>query len=180
MSVTIYEPTAVAIQQNRKIVFLTACADEAAPKIATEIKAATSVEGTLALTSWNPSVNVNTGSAKPRVGTGEQLPRQGNKQYQPIGITYPHDPSKDDTDDNNQLRALLKENTTVFAVVRDGTDIETDWTVADLGQTYQVKCGFQDTNGDNTAGGTTDEFAEFEISQQLFLLKPPTACVLGT
>jgi hypothetical protein len=164
---SIYEPEAVPVQAMVKIAFVTALADTAAPAIASEVKAASSVEGTMVIRQWNPTTNVNTGNAPARLGTRVQQPVEGNAQRQPIAITYPYDPSVADSDVNNKLKALLAQNTVLYAVVRKGTDIDTDWTVGDRADVWEIRCGYQ---SEEQSGDNTDEFAEFEIHQNLFPL----------
>lgn len=171
---SIYFPEAPTVQGNTKVMFCTAIADPSAPKIATEVKAATSVEGTMAIRAWNPTVNVNTGNAPARLGTKVQQPVEGNVQQQAIALGYPYDPSKPDSDANNKLKALLAEGSTVWAVVRKGVDKDTDWTVADQVEVYKVTCGYQDEgqSGD-------DEFAEYEVHQNLMPTSPKTIGTLA-
>lgn len=164
---SIYEPEAVPVQAMVKIAFVTAIADTDAPSIASEVKATSSVEATMVIRQWNPTTNVNTGNAPARLGTRVQQPVEGNAQRQPIAITYPYDPSVEDSDVNNKLKALLAQNTLVYAVVRKGTDIDTDWTAADRVDVWHVRAGYQ---AEEQSGDNTDEFAEFEIHQNLFPL----------
>lgn len=164
---SIYEPEAVPVQAMVKIAFVTALAVPASPDISTEIKAASSVEATMVIRQWNPTTNVNTGNAPARLGTRVQQPVEGNAQRQPIAVTYPYDPSVADSDVNNKLKALLAQNTLLYAVVRKGTDIDTDWTPADRCDIWHVRCGYQ---AEEQSGDNTDEFAEFEMHQNLFPL----------
>jgi hypothetical protein len=164
---SIYEPEAVPVQAMVKIAFVLALADPTAPDISTEVKASSSVEATMVIRQWNPTTNVNTGNAPARLGTRVQQPVEGNAQRQPIAITYPYDPSVADSDVNNKLKALLAQNTLVYAVVRKGTDIDTDWTVADRCDVWHVRAGYQ---AEEQSGDNTDEFAEFEMHQNLFPL----------
>lgn len=170
----IYEPVAVKQQGSDKIVFCTDLASAAAPSLATELNAASSVEGTLAMYgTWRPPVNVETGNAPTRIGTSTQLPQEGNAQLQVIPVSYPHDPSADDTDPQNKLRALLAEGVELYAVVRRGVDKDTDWTVGDRVEVWHVRCGYQDT--DSATGD--DAFAEYAVSQNLI---PLGSKVVGT
>lgn len=170
----IYEPAATKTQGNDKIVFVTTLASPAAPKIATEINAASSVEGTLAMYgSWRPATNVNTGSAPPRIGTTVQLPQEGNAQLQAIAVTYPWDPSEDDTAPDNKLKALLAEGAELYVVVRKGVDKDSVWTVGDTVDVWHVRAGYQDT--DSATGD--DEFGEYQCAQNLI---PLASKVRGT
>lgn len=165
---SIYEPEAVTVQGQIKVVFMTACADMAAPDLSTEIGAVTSVEATLAMDQWAPTNNVNTGNAKARLGTRVQQPVEGNVQRQPIPLVYPYDPSKDDSDANNKLKALLAENVILYAFVRKGVDIDTPIAGTDRGEVWKIRCGFQ--SEETSAEGNSDEFAQFEIHQNVYPL----------
>lgn len=172
----IYEPIAKKSQGFDKIVFMTPVASPAAPSLASEINAATSVEGTLALYgSWSAPVNVNTGQAPVRVGTTSQLPQEGNAQRQPIPVTYPVDPSVDKTDPNNKMWALLAEGTEVDVFVRRGVDKDTDFAAADRGWLYRCRAGFQpepSRTGD-------DEFSEYQVAQNLIPIAEPVEAVIA-
>lgn len=165
---SIYEPEAVTVQGQVKVVFMTACADMDSPDLSSEIGAVTSVEATMAMDQWNPTNNVNTGNAKARLGTRVQQPVEGNVQRQPIALVYPYDPSHDDSHANNKLKAFLDENTVVFAFVRKGVDIDTPIAAGDRGEVWQIRCGFQ--SEETSAEGNTDEFAQFEIHQNVYPL----------
>lgn len=165
---SIYEPEAVNVQGQTKVVFVLAIADMEAPDLSSEINAMTSVEATMAMDVWAPTDNVNTGNAKARLGTKVQQPIEGNVQRQPIPLVYPHDPAADDADPNNTLRALLEENLVLYAVVREGVDIETPMAAADLVSVWKIRCGHQARA--RSAEGNTDEFAQFEIHQNVYPL----------
>lgn len=166
---TLYEPTAAKVQGMTRVVFCTSVANTSAPSIASEINATSSVEATMAMYgTFNPTANVNTGNAPARLGTTVQLPEEGNAQLQPIQIAYPYDPSKDKTDANNKLWALLTQGTTVYAVVRRGVATGTAFATGDVVTTYELRCGYQDRNQTGE-----DEFAENQIQQNLFQLVEP-------
>jgi hypothetical protein len=172
----IYEPIATKTQGADKITFMTTVADPAAPSLATEVNATSSVEGTLAMYgSWDAPVNVNTGNAPTRVGTTVQLPQEGNAQRQVIPVAYPVDPSADKTDPNNKLWALLAEGAEVYVFVRRGVDKDTDFAVGDRGYVYRCVAGFQpepSRTGD-------DEFAEYQVAQNLVPVAEPVEATLA-
>lgn len=172
----IYEPVATKTQGNDKIVFMTPVTTPAAPSLATNINAASSVEATLAMYgTWNAPVNVNTGQAPVRVGTTSQLPQEGNAQRQVIPITYPVDPSVAKTDANNKLWSLLAEGTEVDVFVRRGVDKDTNFAASDRGWLYRCRAGFQpepSRTGD-------DEFAEYQVAQNLIPIAEPVEAVIA-
>lgn len=173
----IFEPIAQKVQGNDKIVFMTAVADPAAPKVATEIGAASSLEVTLAAYgTWNAPVTVNTGNSPRRIGTTVQLPQEGNAQRQVIPFPYPVDPSKAKSDAVNKVWAFLTEGTDFYAFVRRASNHEDDFVAADVGLTYHLRAGFQpepSQTGD-------DEFAEYQVLQNLMPLGEPVEAVLAT
>jgi hypothetical protein len=172
----IFFPPGVKVQGNDKIVLMTAVADPAAPSLATEVNAATSVEITeAAYGTWDAPVTVNTGNSPTRIGTQEQLPEEGNAQRGVIPLTYPVDPSKPKTDPVNKLWALLEQGTLLYALVRRGVSKDTDFAVADQGLVYQVRVGFQP---EPTATGT-DEYAEYQVAQNLVPVSAPVKATLA-
>lgn len=172
----IFEPPGVKAQGNDKIVFMTACANPASPSLATEIKAASSVEATKALYgTWDAPVSVNTGNAPSRVGTKSQLPQEGNANRQVIPVAYPVDPSKPKSDTNNKMWALLAEGTEVFVLVRRGTDIDTDFAAADTGLVYHCRAGFQPEPGQTG----TDDLREYQVAQNLIPMGEPVEATVA-
>lgn len=171
---TVYYPEATPVQGNRKVVAATTVANAAAPSLASEINAATSVDLSLTIRDWNPQVTVNSGQAPPRLGTKQQMPQEGRAQYAAIEIRYPYDPQADDTDPNNEAKALLAEGTELAFITFDGVDAEGTVAVGDQSVTWEVRCGRQT----RTRSGD-DEFAEFEISQMLYPVRPETDGVVA-
>lgn len=165
---SIYEPEAVTVQGQVKVVFCTTIADPEAPDLSTEIGAVTSVEATLAMDQWKPTNNVNTGNAKARLGTRVQQPVEGNVQRQPIPLVYPHHPELDLADALNKLKSYLARNEIRYAVVRRGIDIDTPFTAGDLVEVWKIRCGFQ--SEEESGDGNSDEFAQFEIHQNVYPL----------
>ena len=162
---SIYEPEAVESQGFTKIMIVSAVANLAAAKLATEVNAAGSVEVTLTFNTWNPVRTPNTGTAPRRVGTRVQMPREGNMQYQAIPITYPDDPQAAPGDPSIKAKEALVEGTIKLVLVRKGIDAETPFTVGDKYEIWKCRCGAQieGVSGD-------DEFAEFQIQQNLYPL----------
>lgn len=165
---TVYYPEATPVQGNVKVVSTASVADPAAPKLATEINAATSEDVSLTFRDWNPVVNANSGTAPRRLGTKNQMPQEGLAQYQAIEIRYPYAPQEDDTHADNAAKAAHAEGAFRDFVVRKGLDAETDpMVVGDRTETWQVRCGRQTF----TRSGD-DEFAEFEVVQMVYPVKP--------
>lgn len=179
---TIYFPEAVTVQEATKVALCTTIADLLAPSIAGEIKAATTVEATMVFRDWAPTLTPNTGNSPARLGTAIQLPVEGNIPLSAVATAYPWDPSADDADVNNEAKALMARHTLLYVVVRKGIDINTDWAVGQPVDVWHVRCGFQDddaTSAGAGAGGGADEFAEYEVHQNLFPLALKTRGALA-
>lgn len=171
----IFFPPGVKVQGNDKIVLMTGVANQAGPSLATEVNAATSVEITeAAFGTWSAPVSVNTGNSPTRIGTQEQLPEEGNAQRAVIPLAYPVNPSKAKSDPDNKLWALLEQGTILFAFVRRGISKDTAFAAGDVGLLYQVRAGFQP---EPTATGT-DEYAEYQVEQNLVPLAAPVEATL--
>ena len=169
---SIYEPEATPSLGATKVAVCTAVADPEAPKLATEIHAASSVEGTLVFRDFNPAVDTNSGNAPRRVGTKNQFPEEGLANYQALEVHYPHNPQGDDSDVDNKMRACLTPGTIREIVVRQGPDAtEVPFAVDDFSVVWKVRCGRQT----RTVSGD-DEFAEFDGVQKLY---PMTEEVYG-
>lgn len=150
-----------------KVKVLTAVANPEAVSLATEVNAVSSKDVTLTFRDWNPTVNVNSGTAPKKLGTRNQYPQEGLAQYQPIEVRYPYDPQADDTDPNNQGKATMTPGTIREVLVRRGLDaLDVDFAVDDKYELWSVRCGRQT----RTKSGD-DEFASEEIVQMLYPIK---------
>lgn len=158
----VYEPEATPSLGATKVKLVTALANPAAPSLATEINAASSVDVSLTFYDWNPTINVNSGNAPKRLGTRNQMPQEGLAQYQLIEVSYPYNPQADDTDPDNAAKAALTEGTILYAVVRKGPDAETAFAADDQVEVWKVRCGKQ-----RRGRSGEDEFSEFVLMQNL-------------
>lgn len=164
---TIYYPEETPALGTTKIAVTDAILSPTAPKLATEINAATSFEATLTFHTWDPQVTVNSGNTPPRVGTKNQFPQEGLASYQPIEVTYPYDPQADDTDPNNDAKASMVQGTIKAVVVRKGPDAEDEpFAVGDRTETWSVRAGRQ-----TRATLGEGEFAVHVIRQMLYPIK---------
>lgn len=164
---SVYEPEATPSLAASKVAVTAGVLDPEAPKLATEINATTSVEGTMVFRGLAPTVNTNSGTAPKRMGTRNQFPQEGLSQYQAIEVRFPHNPQGDDTHVDNKMRAALAPGALRDIVVREGLDaIEVPFAEDDYSIVWSVRCGRQtrQPSGD-------DEFAEFEIVQLLYPLR---------
>lgn len=167
---SVYTPEATPSLGATKVAVATAVATPASPSLATEINAATSTEGTMVFRDWAPDVQTNSGTAPRRLGTKNQFPQEGLSNYQPITVTYPHNPQQDDAHVDNKMRANLVQGLIRYVIVREGLDGETvAFSATQKSVVWKVRCGRQT----RTRSGD-DEFAEFEVQQMLYPLSKET------
>lgn len=160
---TLIMPEGVPTLGNTAVIAAVAVADMTAPKLATELNAATSVNLSdfLEASGWNPQATSNKGTRPPRLGSKTQRDTFNRTTYSLGTMSYSYDPQALDTDDENKAKALLAEGTTIFLVERLGLDAEnTAWAVGQKTRTHKVILGVQSVGGDRT-----DENGEFVIMQ---------------
>lgn len=173
---SIYYPEETPALGTTKIVVTDSIADPAAPALAAELNAATSLETTLAFHVFDPQVQTNSGNTPPRVGTKNQFPQEGLTNYQPIEVTYPYDPQADNTDPDNETKATLTPGAVKDIFVRNGPDAEeVTLAVGQRGDTWRVRCGRQT----KTKVGE-GEFAVHAIRQMLYPLREEVEGVVAT
>lgn len=163
MSITIPEGTPTLA--NTKIKAVLSVADMTAPKKATEIDAATSLDFTCYLFAdgWTPTASTAKGQARRRLCSPRSAERLNTTTYSIGALQYSHDPKAADAAPNNEARVLLVEGTKIYLVEGQGIDGQTgDFTVDDRVRTHYVELGPQIDSGDQT-----DENGEFFIMQEL-------------
>lgn len=176
MTTEIFFPTGVKVQGNQKIIAMTSVASDAAPSVATDLGAATSVELTeAAYGNWDAPVNVDTGSAPTRIGTQSVLPEEGNANRQVIPVAVPVDPSKPKSDPVNKAWALLTQGAILKVFVRNGISKNIDFAADDPGLTYTVRVGYVPPEPGRTGD---DAFAEFQVATNLIPLGEPVEATL--
>lgn len=156
---TIIQPEGVPTLGNTAVKAVVDVADPTAPKLATELNAATSVDISLFLEAagWNPQATSNKGTRPARLGQKTQRESFNRTTYSMGTLQYTFDPQALDTDDENKAKTLLTEGTTIYLVERLGMDAENDaWAVGQKTVTHKVILGVQATGGDRT-----DENGEF-------------------
>lgn len=167
---TVIFPEAVKAQGNTSVTVAQTITDTAAPKLATEINAPTSVNVSCFLYSGGVgTANTNKGEAPRRICTTETFQQFGNTSYDVTDLMYVYDPQADDTDPANKAKAALTEGTDVYLVIRKGLDAQTSaLAVAQKVDIWHVRLGPQNR------GATGDgEFDEFAITQTVIPLSPP-------
>lgn len=171
---TVIYPEATPVQGNTSLLLMTAVVDLDSVAVTTEVNAATSLNLSCFVRDWNPEMTSNSGNAPARLCSTVQLPVEGNTQFSPIEVRYVYDPQGDDTTDDNKAKAFLTRGTEFYALVRKGFDAQS--TAFAAGQRYELwkfRAGRQ-----NKVRSGTDEFSEYEISQQWFPLTEPVDGVL--
>jgi hypothetical protein len=161
--VTTIQPDGVPTLGATSVIACVAIADMAAPSLATEINAATSVDLTFFLTAngWNPTATSNKGTRPARLGSKRQRESFNRTTFSLATLMYVFDPQLPDTDAQNKAKALLAEGTTVYFVERIGPDAETvPWAVGDNVIVHKMTLGVQANGGDRT-----DENGEFVKNQ---------------
>lgn len=162
---TIVYPEGTPTLGNTKVAAVVSVADSEAPKLATEIAAATSVDISCHLYpgGWAPSATTNKGE-KPARLCSKRTQQQFNRTAYEIGdLQYVYDPQGADTDPSNEAKELLVEGTQVYLVERRGLDAEDEpFAVGDRVRVHHVRLGPQIPSGD-----TTDENGEFFITQSV-------------
>jgi hypothetical protein len=161
---SVFEPEAVESQGNIKVLALPAVAIKTAVDLSTEVAAG--IDVSLTFNAWNPGRTPNTGTTPRRLGTRDQFPREGNMQYAAIPVTYPYDPQATAGDANNEAMETLTEGSVQEFLVRKGLDAELPLAVGQKYELWECRCGAQieGESGD-------DEFAEFQIQQNLYPLR---------
>jgi len=172
---TVIYPEATPVQGNTSIQLLTDVADLDSASLAGEVNDATSLNVSCFVRDWNPEMTSNSGNAPARLCSTVQLPVEGNTQFAPIEVRYVYDPQAADSTDDNKAKAFLTRGTEFYALVRKGFDAQA--TAYATGQHYELwkfRAGRQ-----NKVRSGTDEFSEYEISQQWFPLTEPVDGVIA-
>ncbi len=176
---TTFYPEGTPTLGNTKVAGVLTVTNLAAPKLATEILAATSVDLSCYLypAGWNPTATPNKGTKPPRLcskTTQEQFNRTG---YSLPDLQYVHDPQAADAAAGNEARELLQEGLEIHFVERQGLDAQDDaFTVGEHVLTHKVVLGPQIWSGDRT-----DENGEFFITQPaIYLNDGPVQGVIAT
>lgn len=162
---TVVYPEGTPTLGNTSVVAVVALADEDAPKLATEINAGTSVNGSCYLypAGWSPTATTAKGT-KPLRLCSKKAQEQFNRTTYSIGdLQYVYDPQGDDSAPGNELKEMLVEGTEVYLLERIGLDAENDaFAVGQHTVSHHVRLGPQIKSGDRT-----DENGEFFITQSV-------------
>lgn len=171
---TVIFPEATSVLGNLKVAVVDTVASLAAPGLAAEIAAGTTLDVSCFIRNWNPDIQTNTGSAPTRACTTLVLPIEGQTQLAGIPIAYVYDPAAATSTDDNKARLKLAQGSEFVVVVRKGLPYTTAWAAGQFVESFKVRCGRQ-----NKVQSGDDEFAEFEIQQLLFPLVEPVDGIIA-
>lgn len=162
---TVVYPEGTPTLGNTKVAAVVAVADLEAPKLATEINAASSVDISCYLypAGWAPGATTARGQRMPRLCSKKAQERLNRTTYTIGDLQYVYDPQGADSDPGNEAKELLVEGTKLYLVERIGLDAEDDpFTATEQVVTHYVELGPQIKSGDRT-----DENGEFFITQSV-------------
>lgn len=174
---TVIYPEGTPTLGNTKVKAAVAVADLEAPKLATEINAASSVDLTCFLypAGWNPSATQAKGTKPARLCTTTQSESLNRTTWTLPALQYVYDPQADDETDENKAKALLTEGTEIFIVERMGLDgQDAAFAVGQRTRTHHIRVGTQVPSGDRT-----DENGEFFIMQEAVYVVDPVVGVIA-
>lgn len=164
-------PEATQVYGNTSVTVVQSIADVAAPKLATEINAASSVNVSCFLYSGGVGTSTtNKGEAPRRLCTKSVLQQFGTTTYEVTDLQYTYDPQEASAHDNNKARVALAEGSEVYLVIRRGLDAQdTAYAAGQKVDVWKVKLGPQ--NKTQTGDG---EFDEYSITQSVVAMTPPS------
>lgn len=167
---TVVFPEAVKAQGNKSIKVVQTIADPAAPSLATEVNAATSVDVSGYLFGdFSATATTNKGEAPRRLASTRTIQEFGNTNYEITDIQYVYNPQGDDTDEANAAKAALTEGTEVWLVERLGLSAQSEaYAATQKVNLHHVRLGPQ--NRTSTGDG---EFDQLSITQSVIHIEPP-------
>lgn len=161
---TVIYPEGTPTLGNVKVKAVVSVADMAAPKLATEINAATSVDLSCFLQKegWAPAASTAKGTRKDRLCSKTSAEQFNRTTYTIGALRYVHDPTANDAAAGNEARELLQEGLKIYLIERQGLDAEdVAFAVADRVRTHYVELGPQIESMD------PDDNGEFFIMQDV-------------
>lgn len=134
-------PAGIASDGSWKVAFVSTLADVTAPKIATEIKAVGSVDGSCLLTKSGIGLDNSYETSKDeRLCTISVYEQPGTVTWSVTDLEMVYDPQTP-ASATNKLYALVKNGWTGYLVVRMGKSVDTDWATTDFVWVVPVKVG---------------------------------------
>lgn len=160
---TVY-PEGTPTLGNTKVAVAVAVASLTAPKLATEVNAATSVDISCYLLSdgWAPTGEQAVNTKKRRLCSKKDAEQLGPTTFRVSALRYIHDPQGADADPGNEARELLKEGTKLYFIERQGLDAQDEpFAALDRVRTHYLQLGEPVESID------TDDNGEFYITQSV-------------
>lgn len=172
---TVY-PEGTPTLGNTKLKAAVAVADMKAPKLATEINAATSVEISCFVypAGWNPTGAQGKGTKPLRLCTKSQRDSLNRISWTAPTLQYVYDPQAADAAPGNEAKQMLVEGAEVYIVERRGIDSDAVFATGQHTRTHHLRLGAQIPSGD-----LTDENGEFFITQETEYISDPTDGVIA-
>lgn len=148
----------------------------AAPSLATNVNAASSVEitGHLFAAGWNPTGSQGKGQKAPRMGATFQRDSLSRAQWTAPTLQYVYDPTAADSAEGNEAKELLVAGTEVVIYERRGLDADTAFAASQRVRVHHLRVGEQIPMGDHA-----DENGEFFIQQETEYLSDPVDGVIA-
>lgn len=165
---TLVMPEGVPTLGTTKLKAILTIADATAPKLATEVNAASSKEVSLHFSpgGWGPTATQAKGTKPPRLGSKKLREQFNRTTYTIPTLQYIVDPQAVGTALVNDAFTILTEGTKIHLLERMGPDAESvPFAVADKTRDHYVLLGVQVVVGDRS-----DENAEYMISQECIYL----------
>ena len=168
---SVYVPEATPATGNVKLAAVVTIAALGAPKLATEVSAASSLDMSQYLygNSWAPGLDQGKGQARRRLGTKRNQERLNTPVETLPNLEYVCAPQLPDSDLINKAYALLVPGTVIHLVERLAMDVDAAWAVGQFVNVYKVRLGER-----ATLAPTDDENADIYVTQGVINLVPVT------
>lgn len=166
---TVFVPEAVPALGSVKLQAVLTIADLAAPKLATELSAVSSLDLSqfLYADGWTPTLEQGKGQARRRLGSKTNQERLNIPVEQLGNLQYVFDPQEADTEPVNDAYALLVPGTELYLVQRLGLDVDDAWAVGQFVNVHRVRLGER-----AEVAPVEDENADIYITQGVINLVP--------
>lgn len=158
MAMQTYYPTAASPYLNERTVAVLSIAAIGAPKVATEIDAATSLDLTCAIADWYPDFQQGTS-----IGRRRACDPSGRQKLNPLELTLPPleyviRPSLADTDAANLAIDTLTPGLELYIVQRPDVDKDTAFAALQLVNVFYVRMGLFRPGRSDAANDPTTEY----------------------
>lgn len=168
---TVIFPEGVTVQGNVGLFWVPVIAVSTAPKLATEINAAASLNISCFVMggSWSPGAEQSKGEAPPRLCSKVTFDRLGNTKYTLQDLVVSVDPQGATGSDGVKAYEKMTAGLAGYVVERLGLDARLSaWAVGQFVNVWPVTLGVRMP----ITGDTSDEYAEFTYAQSLVVRTP--------